>query len=124
MKYHRYTPQEVWRAYDSIRCSPSAMSWIDGPTRTCSPLVAIVLVNRKMAPKQVHELFEANTFEFCCKELAQLLNSHVSYIAGFEAGAAALTQQNLQDLDFPEYLRSGPEFEEGLEDGIAFIRTV
>ncbi len=124
MKYHRYTPAEIWKAYEAIRCSPSAMCWIDGPTRTCSPLVAIVLQSKKMLPKMVYELFESNTFEFCCKQLAYLLNSHVSYIAGFEAGAAALTQQNLQELNFSEHLRYGDEFEEGLEDGIAFIRTV
>ncbi len=124
MKYHRYTPAEIWRAYETIRCNPSSMSWIDGPSRTCSPLVAIVLATRKMTPKQVYELFESNTFEFCCKELTLLLGSHVSYIAGFEAGAAAMSQQDLQDLNFPEHLRHGDEFEDGLEDGIAFIRTV
>jgi hypothetical protein len=87
-------------------------------------MVALIIFARKLTPKQVYELFESNDFEFGCKQLALLLNSHVSYIAGFEAGSAALTQQNLQDLNFPEHLRQGDEFEDGLEDGIAFIRTV
>jgi hypothetical protein len=111
------TAAELSKAYDKLKCEPLRMEWIDVESRKCAPFVALMIAARRMPAREIQELFAGQTFEFCCKQITYSLHTHISYVAGFELGFAALTAAEIEALGLPAHLSQGEEFESGYADG-------
>ena len=95
------------------------MEWVSVEQRTCSPFIALLIAARKMPARKVAELFDGQSFEFCCKQLTFELNTHISYVSGFELGFALLSKHEVSNLNLPPHMTEGEEFDLGYSDGAA-----
>lgn len=117
MKPRQITAGELGKAYAKLKCEPSRMEWVNIEQRTCSPLVALLIASRRVPARRVLELFGNQSFEFCCKWLTFELNTHISYISGFELGFALLDRDEISEMNLPHHLIDGDEYEFGYADG-------
>lgn len=123
MKPNQITIAQIGKAYAKLKCNLARMEWVSVETRKCSPLVAIIIYLRKMPASKIADLFHEKDFEFCCKQIAIQLNTHISYVSGFELGFSMLTTEEVAGLGLAEHLTTGKEFDLGYEDGWALAKS-